>query len=74
MNKLHVGEFTKSAPAVHRQRPGGGQERRGDRKWLGHAHIPAHFSEPVNAFNRDALVAVSELPPALPVPHRGDRR
>ena len=40
------------------------------RKWFGYSHIPARFAEQVNAFNRDWLLTVSELPPTVPVSHR----
>ena len=56
LNKLHVGEFTKSR--ARRSNDNALVESKNAsvvRKWLGYAHIPAHFAEPVNAFNRDWL-------------------
>ena len=56
LNKLHVGQFTKSR--ARRSNDNALVESKNAsvvRKWLGHAHIPAHFAEPVNAFNRDWL-------------------
>ncbi len=56
LNKLHVGQFTKSR--ARRSNDNALVESKNAsvvRKWLGHAHIPARFAEPVNAFNRDWL-------------------
>ena len=56
LNKLHVGEFTKSR-ARHTNDNALVESKNASvvRKWLGYAHIPAHLAEPVNAFNRDWL-------------------
>ena len=56
LNKLHVGEFTKSR--ARRTNDNALVESKNAsvvRKWLGYAHIPAHFAELVNAFNREWL-------------------
>ena len=56
LNKLHVGQFTKSR--ARRSNDNALVESKNAsvvRKWLGYAHIPARFAEPVNAFNRDWL-------------------
>ena len=56
LNKLHVGEFTKSR-ARHSNDNALVESKNAAviRKWLGYSHIPAHLAEPVNAFNRDGL-------------------
>ena len=56
MNKLHVGEFTKSR-ARHSNDNALVESKNASvvRKWLGYAHIPAHYASAVNTFNRDAL-------------------
>ena len=56
MNKLHVGEFTKSR-ARHSNDNALVESKNASvvRKWLGYAHIPAYYASAVNAFNRDAL-------------------
>ena len=56
LNKLHVGEFTKSR-ARHSNDNALVESKNASviRKWLGYAHIPAHYASAVNAFNRDAL-------------------
>ena len=56
LNKLHVGEFTKSR--ARRSNDNALVESKNGsviRKWLGYGHIPAHLAEAVNAFNRDWL-------------------
>ena len=56
LNKLHVGQFTKSR--ARRSNDNALVESKNAsvvRKWLGHAHIPARFAPAVNAFNRDRL-------------------
>ena len=56
LNKLHVGEFTKSR-ARHTNDNALVESKNASviRKWLGYNHIPARLAEPVNAFNRDQL-------------------
>ena len=56
LNKLHVGEFTKSR-ARHSNDNALVESKNASvvRKWLGYAHIPVHYASAVNAFNRDAL-------------------
>ena len=56
LNKLHVGEFTKSR-ALHTNDNAHVESKNAsvNRKWLGYGHIPAHLAEPVNAFNREWL-------------------
>ena len=75
LSKLHVGQFTRSR-ARHSNDNAlvEGKNAAVIRKWLGYVHIPAHFAELVNTFNRDVPVAVSELPPPVSVPHRAHRR
>ena len=56
LNKLHVGEFTKSR--ARRSNDNALVESKNAsviRKWLGYGHIPAHLAEPVNVFNREWL-------------------
>ena len=56
LNKLHVGDFTKSrARRSNDNALVEGKNAAVIRKWLGHVHIPAHFALAVNAFNRDIL-------------------
>ena len=56
LSKLHVGEFTRSRPRhTNDNALVEGKNAAVIRKWLGYAHIPAHFAGPVNAFNRDVL-------------------
>ena len=75
LNKLHIGEFTKSR-ARHSNDNALVESKNASviRKWLGHSHIPQHLAEPVNAFSRRLAVAVPEPPQPVPVPHRSDRR
>ena len=56
LNKLHVGQFTKSR-ARHTNDNALVESKNASviRKWLGYGHIPAHLAEPVNAFNREWL-------------------
>ena len=56
LNKLHVGEFTKSR-ARHSNDNAlvEGKNAAAIRKWLGHGPIPAQLAATVNAFNRDCL-------------------
>ena len=56
LNKLHVGQFTKSR-ARHTNDNALVESKNASviRKWLGYSHIPAHLAEPVNAFNREWL-------------------
>ena len=56
LNKLHVGQFTKSR-ARHTNDNALVESKNASviRKWLGYGHIPAHLAEPVNAFNRQWL-------------------
>ena len=69
LSKLHVGQFTRSRPRHSNDNAlVEGKNAAVIRKWLGYVHIPAHFAELVNAFNRDVPVAVSELPPPVSVP------
>ena len=56
LNKLHVGDFTKSR--ARRSNDNALVESKNAsviRKWLGYGHIPAHLAEPVNVFNRQWL-------------------
>ena len=56
LEKLRVGTFTKSR--ARRTNDNALVESKNAsviRKWLGYSHIPAHFAEAVNAFNRDWL-------------------
>ena len=56
LNKLHVGQFTKSR--ARRTNDNALVESKNAsviRKWLGYSHIPAHLAGPVNAFNRQWL-------------------
>ncbi len=56
LNKLHVGQFTKSrARRSNDNALVEGKNAAVIRKWLGYGHIPAHLAEPVNAFNREWL-------------------
>ena len=56
LNKLHVGEFTKSrARHTHDNALVESKNAAVIRKWLGYNHIPQHLAETVNAFNRDCL-------------------
>ena len=56
LNKLHVGEFTKSrARRTNDNALVEGKNASVIRKWLGYSHIPAHLAEPANAFNREWL-------------------
>ena len=56
LSKLHVGAFTKSrARHTNDNALVEGKNAAVIRKWLDYAHIPAHFAEAVNAFNRDVL-------------------
>ena len=56
LNKLHVGQFTKSR-ARHTNDNALVESKNASviRKWLGYGHIPAHLAEPVNVFNRQWL-------------------
>ena len=56
LNKLHVGQFTKSRP--RRSNDNALVESRNGnvvRRWLGRTHIPEHLAPQVNAFLRDSL-------------------
>ena len=56
LNKLHVGQFTKSRP--RRSNDNALVESKNGnvvRRWLGRTHIPEHLAPRVNAFLRDAL-------------------
>ena len=56
LNKLHIGEFTKSrARRTNDNALAESKNASVVRKWLGYAHIPQRFSGQVNAFNRDWL-------------------
>ena len=56
LSKLHVGQFTRSRPRHSNDNAlVEGKNAAVIRKWLGYVHIPAHFAELVNAFNRDCL-------------------
>ena len=75
LNKLHIGQFTKSrAPPVQRQRLGRGQERRGDSHLPRLRPHPPALRRPSQHLHPRGAVAVSELPPPLPVRHRAARR
>ena len=75
LNKLHVGQFTKSR-ARHTNDNALVESKNASviRKWLGYGHIPAHLAEPVNAFNREWLSPVFEPSPPVPVSHRDGGR
>ena len=56
LNKLHIGEFTKSrARRTNDNALAESKNASVVRKWLGYAHIPQRFAGQVNAFNRDWL-------------------
>ena len=76
LNKLHVGECTKSR-AQHSNDNALAESTNAwvVRKWLGYAHIPAHYASAVNAFNRDALSPfLNYHRPRLYPPRRPTRR
>ena len=70
LNKLHIGRFTKSRA---RQCNDNAWWRARAPSSAGYDHIPQRFAALVNAFPRRCL-AVSELPPPVPVRHRAARR
>ena len=56
LNKLHIGEFTKSrARRSNDNALVEGKNGSVVRKWFGHDHIPRRFAPRVNAFARDVL-------------------
>ena len=56
LNKLHIGEFTKSrARRSNDNALVEGKNAHVVRKYLGHQHIPARFAEAVDAFTREHL-------------------
>ena len=59
LNKLHIGQFTKSRPR-HSNDNALVESKNGAvvRKWLGRAHIPAECAPAVNDFRRDHLCPI----------------
>ena len=56
LDKLHIGEFTKSRPRKSNDNALV-ESKNGSvvRRWLGHIHIPGHLAPQVDAFLRDTL-------------------
>ena len=56
LNKLHIGQFTKSRPRKSNDNARvEGKNASVVRKYLGYAHIPKHFAPQLNAFTQDLL-------------------
>ena len=75
LSRLHVPTFTKFRP--RRSNDNALVESKNGsivRRWLGHVHVPHELVPSLDTFLRDSLCPLPQLPPALPLPHRGDER
>ena len=75
LKKLHVGTFTKSR-ARHTNDNALAESKNASviRKWFGYSHIPGALRRAGQRLQSGLALTVSELPPTVPVSHRGDRR